>query len=86
LFADTPSVPLPAPATDPNDLTQKWLHVERGPRDYPAATERAGVWLVAVALAGFEHTWAAIRAATQAGLLGPRARVVPVGTYRLPKG
>jgi hypothetical protein len=87
LFADTPSAPPPSPAAElADDLALAWLHVERDPGDYPNLTERTGVWIVAVGLGSFEHAWAAIRAATEAGLLGPRARVVPVGTYRLPKG
>jgi Bles03-like protein len=85
LFADPLPPTAPAPADLPDDLALAWLQVERPPGAYPDLTERAGVWIVAVGLGSFEHAWAAIRAATEAGALGPRARVVPAGTYRLPK-
>jgi len=86
LFADPLPPAAPAPPADlPDDLALAWLQVERPPGAYPDLTERAGVWIVAVGLGNFEHAWAAIRAATEAGQLGPRARVVPAARYRLPK-
>lgn len=86
LFADPLPPTAPAPPADlPDDLAIAWLHIERPPGAYPGLTERAGVWIVAIGLGSFEQAWAAIRAATEAGALGPRARVVPAGTYRLPK-
>ena len=86
LFAPPIEPPAPEKAADlPDDLALEWLQVERPPGPDLDLTERAGVWIVAVALGSFEHAWAAIRAATAAGQLGPRARVVPAGTYRLPK-
>jgi Domain of unknown function (DUF1917) len=86
LFAEPPPPAAPAaPADLPDDLALDWLHVERPLGAYPDLTKRAGVWIVAVGLGSFEQAWAAIRAATEAGVLGPRAQVVPAGTYRLPK-
>jgi hypothetical protein len=86
LFAEPPPPAAPAPPADlPDDLALAWLHIERPPGAYPDLTERAGVWIVAVGLGSFEHAWAAIRAATEAGVLGPRARVVPADRDRLPK-
>jgi hypothetical protein len=67
------------------DLALARIAVERPTWPYPQLTERAGVWIVAVALGSFERVWSAIRAATEAGHLGPSARVVEASTYRLPK-
>ena len=86
LFAAPEETPPPAPAADlPDDLALEWLRAERPPGPYPDPTKRAGIWIVAIALGSFEHAWAAIRAATQAGQLGPLARVAPASPYRLPK-
>jgi Bles03-like protein len=86
LFAEPPPLAAPAPPADlPDDLALAWLQVERPPGAYPDLTEHAGVWIVAVGLGSFEQAWAAIRAATEAGLLGPRAQVVPAARERLPK-
>jgi hypothetical protein len=86
LFAEPPPPAAPAaPADLPDDLALDWLYVERQPGAYPDLTERAGVWVVAVGLGSFEQAWAAIRATTEAGLLGPRAQVVPAARDRLPK-
>ena len=86
LFAPPFEPPPPSPATDlPDDLALEWLQVERPPGPYPDLTERAGVWIVAIALGSFEQAWTAIRAATEAGQLGPHARVAPASPYRLPK-
>jgi hypothetical protein len=88
LFAEpsAPAVSAPTASYDlPDDLALAWLAVERPIGPYPELTERAGVWVVAVALGSFEQAWAAIRAATEAGRLGTGARVVPTDTHRLPK-
>jgi len=86
LFAEDAVPTQVAPPPDlPDDLMLAWLHIDRPAGPYPELTERAGVWVVAVALGSFERAWAAIRAATEAGVLGPHARVVPASAYRLPK-
>ena len=83
LFAEPP---VPAISTDPpDDLDIAWLQVTRPPGGYPEPTARAGKWLVLVGFGGFERAWAAIRTATEAGQLGPSARVAPAGAYRTPK-
>src|SRR6266542_2199490 len=83
LFAEPPA---PASPTDPpDDLAIAWLHVSRPPGGYPEPAGRAGKWLVLVGFGGFERAWAAIRTATEAGQLGPSARVAPAGAYRTPK-
>ena len=86
LFAEPLPPAAPAPPADlPDELPIAWLQIERLPGAYPDLTERAGMWIVAVGLGSFEQAWAAVRAATEAGVLGPRARVVPAAHYRLPK-
>jgi hypothetical protein len=85
LFAPQAAVPAPPPEYVPDDLALAWLAVERPPGPDPAATERAGVWIVVAALESFERTWSAIRKATEAGQLGPSARVVPARSYQLPR-
>jgi len=87
LFAPEPAVPASPASVEPigDDLAAAWLAVEREAGDYPALTVHAGVWLVAIGLESFERAWAAIRAATAAGQLGPSARVVSAGSYQLPR-
>jgi hypothetical protein len=86
LFAEPVEPPPPSPAANlPDDLALGWLQVERAAGPYPESTDRAGVWIVAIALGNFEHAWAKIRVATAGGQLGPRAQVAPASPYRLPK-
>jgi len=86
LFApEAATAPALAPEHVPDDLGLAWLAVERPPGPFPPPTERAGAWLVVATLGSFERTWSSIRKATEAGQLGPSARVVAAGTYRLPK-
>lgn len=87
LFAPEPDSPAPSPSPKPiaDDLAAAWLSVERESGGYPALTEHAGVWLVAIGLESFERAWAAIRSATAAGQLGPSARVVSARAYQLPR-
>jgi hypothetical protein len=87
LFAPEPASPASPVSPEPigDELAMAWLTVEREAGDYPALTEYAGVWLVAIGLESFERAWAAIRSATAGGQLGPSARVVSARAYQLPR-
>ena len=63
LFAPEPTPPASPASPEPiaDDLAAAWLQVEREAGDYPALTQHAGVWLVAIGLESFERAWAAIR-------------------------
>jgi hypothetical protein len=72
----------PVPSTYAREY---WLWAEREKGEYPAFSERSGKWLLFVADAQVDATWATIKRATKDGLLGGLARVStampnPLGT------
>ncbi|HLJ58898.1 MAG TPA: putative phosphothreonine lyase domain-containing protein [bacterium] len=60
----------------PSEVTDTpWIYARRQIGDYPEATERSGKWLIFTPVERIDETWAAIKAATEAGRLGDSSKV-----------
>jgi|ERR1700729_140746 len=57
-------------------LDAYWIFAERRDlKSYPASTERCGKWLLFIKKAEIDRWWSRIKAPTEDGLLGDRAKV-----------
>jgi hypothetical protein len=82
----------------PTEVTEtSWIFASRKAYSNPKPTERSGKWLLFTPVEKIDETWAVIKAATEAGKLGPcskvatmrpnpnaidsRNRVICIGTY-----
>lgn len=78
-------------AAQPSQVTARYWLEARGGGTQPTPTVRAGCWALRVPLSAIDARWAAVRQATEAGLLGYKAktsgrgsedeRIIQVMTY-----
>jgi hypothetical protein len=61
--------------TNPSEVVRvPWIFAERKAGEYPSDTDRTGKWLVFVDVEQLDDTWRRIKAATEQGILGSRAK------------